>query len=91
MEVKWSNQYISSPGKLKSLLKYSTENKLPSVFATSISGYEKRQVQTKDIYFIPAALLCYSAGKNGLRYRFNDRLFYSISREEDADGIEVHE
>ena len=67
VEVKWSNQYIQSPGKLKSLLKYCKENALEEAWATSIDKFDRVIVQGVQVIFIPAVAYCFSVGKNSLR------------------------
>lgn len=66
VEVKWSNQYISNPGKLKSLIKYATENKLNLVWVTSIDKVDYKVHSNIAMCFLPAAAYCFSIGKNSL-------------------------
>ena len=69
IEVKWSNQYIKSPGKLKSLLKYCKENDLKRAWVTSIDKFERVEIQGIELMFYPAASYCFSVGKISLEER----------------------
>lgn len=73
-EVKWSNQYIQSPAKLKSILRFAGENKLDRVFCTSIGHYNAKKINNIRVIFFPAALLCYGAGKNFADGRMKEQL-----------------
>jgi uncharacterized protein len=73
VEIKWSNQYVQSPGKLKSLQKYAKENKLKTVWVTTINKLEYKQHADLRFCFYPAAGYCYSVGKNSL---FENRLLF---------------
>lgn len=66
VEVKWSNQYVSSPTKLKSLLKFAQENKLLQAWITSIDLFERKIFHGIELVFYPAATYCYSVGKNSI-------------------------
>jgi len=66
LEVKWSNQYIQSPGKLRSLIKYCKENGLTRAFVTSIDKLERVETQGLTMTFLPAATYCFTVGKNSL-------------------------
>lgn len=66
VEVKWSNQYVSNVNKLKSLLKYTEENKIEKALVTTIDLVDQRTIQSKLISFCPASAYCYSVGKNSL-------------------------
>lgn len=63
MEIKWSDQYIKHPNKLKSLTKYCIENRQKKTLVTSIATY--RQVVHNDIQFSfqPSAMCCYDMGR----------------------------
>ncbi|HTM67349.1 MAG TPA: ATP-binding protein [Flavipsychrobacter sp.] len=77
VEIKWSNQFYQHPGKLKSLLKYAAENKLNSVWTTTIDKQGFRQQAKVDMFFIAAACFCFAVGRTGLLNsglsRINDR------------------
>jgi predicted AAA+ superfamily ATPase len=63
LEIKWSNQYVEHPGKLKSLIKYAHENKKPLVWVTSIDRLERKMHGDLTFIFMPAAAYCYAVGK----------------------------
>ena len=66
MEVKWSNQYLQNPGKLKSLMTYCKENDLNQANITTIDKFAKIEYQTLVLSFIPAPVYCYSIGRDVL-------------------------
>lgn len=66
MEVKWSNQYVQNPGKLRSLIKYCKENKFTNAWITSIDKIARIAIQGLPLTFFPAAMYCFSVGKNSL-------------------------
>ncbi|MBS1601942.1 MAG: ATP-binding protein [Bacteroidetes bacterium] len=66
VEVKWSNQFVKNPGKLKSLIKYANENKKTLVWVTSIDKVTFQGHNNIRFLFLPAASYCYSIGKNSL-------------------------
>ena len=75
MEVKWSRQYVKTPNKLKSLIKYAQENNLPHVFCTGIDQYSIATAGGREIRFYPAALYCYAVGRNSLTNRMEEMTF----------------
>ncbi|MBS1565047.1 MAG: ATP-binding protein, partial [Bacteroidetes bacterium] len=75
VEVKWSNQYVDSPGKLKSLIKYCKENKLERAWVTSIDKVHMIEFQGLHFTFMPAAYYCFTVGKNGLQNKRETILF----------------
>jgi predicted AAA+ superfamily ATPase len=60
MEVKWSNQYVENPGKLKSLIRYCKENNLRHASITSIDKLARIETQGLVFTFLPAAAHCFS-------------------------------
>jgi len=66
LEVKWSNQYVGSPGKLRSLIKYCKENHLDTAWVTSIDKLQKVKIQELTFVNIPAASYCFTIGKTSL-------------------------
>lgn len=64
IEVKWSNQYVDHPGKLKSALKYARENDKNLIWVTTIDKLTHKKQGDTDICFLPAAAYCYSIGKH---------------------------
>jgi predicted AAA+ superfamily ATPase len=78
MEVKWSNQYVQSPGKLKSLLKYCKENALGQAWVTSIDKVEQALVQGIKIVFFPAAAYCFGVGRESLHEKQVNTVFETV-------------
>jgi hypothetical protein len=78
MEVKWSNQYVQSPGKLKSLLKYCKENALGQAWVTSIDKVEQALVQGIKIVFFPAAAYCFGLGRESLHEKQVNTVFETV-------------
>lgn len=74
VEIKWSNQYVTNPGKLKSLLKYARENKKKVVWVTSIDKVNHRTYENTEFCYIPAASYCFSVGKYSFTGRSTDNL-----------------
>lgn len=70
MEVKWSNQYVESPGKLKSLIKYCKENKLDYAWVTSIDKHANVNTQGLTFYNVPAAVYCYTIGQDSISMKY---------------------
>lgn len=66
LEVKWSNEYIQNPGKLKSLITYCKENGLVQANVTSIDKFERTEYRNLIFSFVPAAVCCYSVGRDVL-------------------------
>ncbi|MEO9966772.1 MAG: ATP-binding protein [Reichenbachiella sp.] len=66
LEVKWSNRYFEKPRGLKSLLKFSQENKLSNVLVTSIDKEGSQQLEGINLHFFPAATYAYTVGRNTL-------------------------
>lgn len=66
VEVKWSNQYVKNPGKLKSLIRYANENKKTLAWVTSIDKVTYQGHNNIRFCFLPAASYCYSVGKYSL-------------------------
>ncbi|MBO9573382.1 MAG: hypothetical protein J7497_14415, partial [Chitinophagaceae bacterium] len=74
MEVKWSNQYFQHPNKLKSLVKYISENKLERGWVTTIDEVGTQSYHSNKLYFVPAATYAYSIAKNSILERGMDTL-----------------
>jgi len=66
VEVKWSNQYVANPGKLKSLIKYAKENNKRMVWVTSIDKVASKEYHDIQFCYLPAATYCYSITINSL-------------------------
>ncbi len=69
LEVKWSNRYFEKPRDLKSLLKFSSENRLSDVLVTSIDKEGTQNIDEVDFHFFPASTYAYTVGKNTLRMK----------------------
>jgi uncharacterized protein len=78
LEVKWSNLFFDNPGKLKSLIKYASENNKKKVFATSINKTGVKIAGGIIILFFPAASYCYQVGKNSLDNKKETLLLESL-------------
>jgi hypothetical protein len=75
VEIKWSNQYVKNPGKLKSLLKYAKENDKKVAWVTSIDKIDYRTNDGIELRFLPAASYCYSVGKYSFIAKSKDQTF----------------
>lgn len=64
VEIKWSDRYCEQPGELKSLMQFLETNELPQAIVTTISKYQKREMEKFALQFIPSALYAYTVGKN---------------------------
>ncbi|MFW5760408.1 MAG: ATP-binding protein [Cyclobacteriaceae bacterium] len=67
LEVKWSNRYFDKPRDLRSLLKFSKENKLTNVLVTSIDKEGTKSIDQINIHFLPASTYAYTVGQNTLQ------------------------
>lgn len=77
VEVKWSNRFFESPEKLKSLVKFCSENNLKNSVATTIDKTGAKTVGDLTINFIPSAVFAYNLGFNSSRLN-RDRLGSSL-------------
>jgi hypothetical protein len=64
VEIKWSDRYVEHYGELKSLLQFLTTNRLGEAIVTTISKYDRKDLDEVGIQFIPSAVYAYIVGKN---------------------------
>lgn len=64
VEIKWSDRYVDQPGELKALLQFLEINHLSEAIVTSITKYQKREMDKVSLQFIPSAVYAYIVGKN---------------------------
>jgi predicted AAA+ superfamily ATPase len=64
VEIKWSDRYVEQSGELKSLLQFLTANSLSEATVTTLSKYERKNLDQVSILFIPSAVYAYTLGKN---------------------------
>jgi predicted AAA+ superfamily ATPase len=64
VEVKWSDQYAVSPGKLKSLIDFCQSNNLIDALVTSRTKDLIRELDGLTLEFKPASVYCYTVGYN---------------------------
>ncbi len=72
IEIKWSNQYVRLPHKLKSLLKYAKENKKKSAWVTTIDKVDHQVYDEIHLCYLPAASYCFSVGKYSFLFSRED-------------------
>lgn len=75
LEIKWSDIFYYHPGDLKSLNFFMDSNNLKKGLATSISQMGWRELNGKNVYFIPLACYAYTVGENTINQR---KSFYGI-------------
>lgn len=66
VEIKWSDFFFNHPYDLKSLKYFLEKNNLTQGWVTSISNFGNKELETANLYFIPAACYAYTVGKNTL-------------------------
>lgn len=64
VEIKWSDRYFNHPGELKSLMQFLEANNLPEALVTTISRYQKKEMDNCTLHFVPSAIYAYMVGKN---------------------------
>lgn len=70
LEIKWSDQYVSSPGKLKGLIRFSNKNRLPLSWATTRSKIGETPLGGGGkIVHWPAAALAFDYGIRAVQGR----------------------
>jgi predicted AAA+ superfamily ATPase len=69
VEIKWSNRYFESPGKLKSLLKFCAENNLQEALVTTKDKAGTNVHENLQIHYLPAASYAYTVGANSLEQK----------------------
>lgn len=71
LEIKWSNRYIEEPGELKSLFQFCSKNNLSSALVTTLDKFTTRNLNSLQLYFVPAAVYAYVVGYNTLEQKMN--------------------
>lgn len=66
VEIKWSNQFIDQPKKLKSLISFLKENEMDSALITTIDKTENKMYDGIQLTFVPASVYAYTIGRNTL-------------------------
>lgn len=69
VEIKWSDRYIKRPEELREQLKFCENMKLKELLVTSRSKFAEQTIYGIDIEYVPAAIYCYTVGKNLIRAR----------------------
>jgi predicted AAA+ superfamily ATPase len=69
LEIKWSDKYVDNPGLLKGLIRFSGQNRLPFVWATSRSKFGKTPLESGEIRHWPASVLAFHYGVRAVRGR----------------------
>ncbi len=64
MEIKWSNRFVNNPNELKSVKTFCGKHSLDEVMVTTIDIYTEKKINSLNYHFIPAALYCYTVGRN---------------------------
>jgi len=72
LEIKWSDRYTKRPQDMAGLLKFARHNHLPSVWATTRSTMDTRQIGDCRIGYIPAAVLAFHYGTRAITGRMTD-------------------
>ena len=66
VEIKWSDHYYSNPGDLKSLCYFMDRNEMGNALVTSIKEAGLRELNGKQLHFMPVACYAYIVGENTL-------------------------
>lgn len=69
VEIKWSDRYVELPGELKSLMQFLETNQLSEAIVTTISKFQRKQMERLALQFIPSALYAYTVGKNTIEQK----------------------
>ena len=64
VEVKWTDKPFHNPGTLRSLIEFCHANRLKKVMVTSKTESGTKNVAGIEMTFVPAALYCYTVGRN---------------------------
>ncbi len=85
IEIKWNNRYFENPQELKSMFNFLEENKLEKAIITTIDKTGTKEINGKELSFIPASVVCYSLGKvtvnfNNFMRTFSDFIAGPASR-----------
>lgn len=71
VEIKWSNRYFEKPKELKSLIKFSKDNKINLPIVTSIDKEGLVHFDGIDFFFVSAACYAYTLSKNILDNKYS--------------------
>lgn len=69
VEIKWSNLFFNNPGDLKSLYFFMDRNKLTKTLVTTINETGWKDVNGKQVYFLPVACYAYAVGENTIQQK----------------------
>jgi hypothetical protein len=72
LEIKWSDRYADQPGSLKGLVRFASNNSLPSVWATTRNRIGTSTIGDSKIHQWPAAALAFHYGVQAVRGRLAD-------------------
>lgn len=72
LEIKWSDRYVTRPGDLKGLVKFSRKNRLRLVWATTRSRFGHSMIGETELRQWPAAVLAFHYGCSAVRGRLAD-------------------
>ena len=74
VEVKWSNKFAKSLGKLSNLKEFCVKNGLSKTIVTSVDIAETKEDDGIIYDFIPSSLYCYTIGRNAVEDKKGDLL-----------------
>ena len=66
VEIKWSDQFVDKPKKLKSLLSFTRKNQLTTAVVTTKSVSREVEYNGVTLKFLPAALYAYTVGRRSV-------------------------
>jgi uncharacterized protein len=69
VEIKWSNRYLESPGKLKSLTDFCEKNDLEAAIITTVDKQQTLEYRNLSFTYVPAAVYAYSVGVRTLKQK----------------------
>lgn len=69
LEIKWSNKFADKPEALKGLMKFTRNNRLPLVWATTRSRISQHTIEGSEIRQWPAAALAFHYGVRAVQGR----------------------
>lgn len=64
VEIKWSDRYVTRPGELSHQLRFCENHKIKELLVTTETKTSNQNLYDIEVVFIPAALYCYTVGKN---------------------------
>lgn len=68
VEIKWSNKFYQNPGELKSLNYFLDRNSMADALVTTISETGTKEINDKNIHFMPVACYMYIVGENTINH-----------------------